>query len=427
MLRCLLLDRDGTLLTGCGSKRYQYGEHEFSFLPFATEVLAEFQRDGVACAVCTNQQGVSLAEFPLMTLETVARFNQRVNESLIARGCSALPFFVCPHSRDDGCKCRKPGSKLLTDALLSFGVHPGEAWFVGDKVSDCYAATAAGVLPVLLDFDYSQCWLPGSVIVRHWRCLLTLWRCGFRRVGGFRQSGCGEPASTVRAEMKQSVECGNDVSRMGGIEPAFVPVPEEVLINVRKFLQRRNKAAIVLDLGFSLFPLAESVLRVGGGYVCVADKGILCQSMLELIVDADIGSWGIAQFMDAEVRFGKSVADVCVCRLSGECCDSVMLDLVKLKVETLIDDGMLYVQYRTISLNGTRNQPGYRPVGSVDWCELQPCRPVLNCLMQCGVRLVYWQKSSVGVSALPDAGDRSEAVSFHLLATRVATVDSAGW
>lgn len=425
MLRCLLLDRDGTLLTGCGSNRYQYGEHEFSFLPFATEVLAEFQRVGVACAVCTNQQGVSLAEFPLMTMESVVRFNQRVNESLGSRGCSALPFFVCPHSRDDGCKCRKPAPGLLTAALLAFDVHPVEAWFVGDKVSDYYAAAAAGVLPVLLDVGDSRDWSPGSVIVPNWNSLRTVWRCGFHRVGVLQHSSFGGSASTVQAERSQSVEGDGDLRRVGKGEPAFVPVPEEVLIRVRKFLHGSKAAAVVLDLGFSLLPLAQSVLQVGGGYVCVADKGILRQSTFQLIVDAGIGSWGIAQFMDGEVGFGKGVADVCVCRLSGECCDSVVLDLLKLKVETLIDDGMLYVQYRTNLHTETRKQLGVEPSESVDWCDLQPCRRVLNCLVQVGLRLVYWQKCSLGLCALPYANAHSESVSFHLLATRVPTSDSA--
>jgi D-glycero-D-manno-heptose 1,7-bisphosphate phosphatase len=57
---------------------------------------------------------------------------------------------ICWHRAEDGCACRKPKPGLLLEALTVNGVSPGDAWMIGDGVTDVQAGRAAGVKTAFL-------------------------------------------------------------------------------------------------------------------------------------------------------------------------------------------------------------------------------------------------------------------------------------
>jgi histidinol-phosphate phosphatase family protein len=109
--------------------------------PNARALLDRLRAAGLPLAVVSNQSGIGRG---YITAEQAEAVNRRVDELL---GPFA-GFFVCPHSPDDACQCRKPKPKLILDAARALGVDPACCVVVGDRESDVEAARAAGAIPL---------------------------------------------------------------------------------------------------------------------------------------------------------------------------------------------------------------------------------------------------------------------------------------
>jgi len=58
--------------------------------------------------------------------------------------------FYCPHSPDEGCRCRKPSPGLFEQIAERFGVDLKGVPVVGDGLRDLQAGAAAGCEPHLV-------------------------------------------------------------------------------------------------------------------------------------------------------------------------------------------------------------------------------------------------------------------------------------
>jgi len=58
--------------------------------------------------------------------------------------------YVCPHTDEDRCECRKPRPSLLNQARREFAFDPATTWMVGDSIRDIEAAAAAGYRQALV-------------------------------------------------------------------------------------------------------------------------------------------------------------------------------------------------------------------------------------------------------------------------------------
>lgn len=138
--RAVLLDRDGTLVADVP---YNGDPARVRPMPTAAAALSRLRAAEMPTAVVTNQSGVGRG---LLTLAQVDAVHARVEALLGPLG----PFFVCPHTPEDGCRCRKPAPGLVLDAAAVLGVPPSACALVGDIGADVEAARAAGARPVLV-------------------------------------------------------------------------------------------------------------------------------------------------------------------------------------------------------------------------------------------------------------------------------------
>ncbi|MBV8490521.1 MAG: HAD family hydrolase [Candidatus Eremiobacteraeota bacterium] len=134
LIRAVLFDRDETLVVDVP---FNGDPERVEAAPNARAALDRLRAAGLKLAVVSNQSGVGRG---LLTMEQVDAVNRRVDELLGPFD----GFFVCPHSPDDACECRKPKPKLIRDAALALNVDPGECIVVGDRDSDIAAAHNAG-------------------------------------------------------------------------------------------------------------------------------------------------------------------------------------------------------------------------------------------------------------------------------------------
>jgi histidinol-phosphate phosphatase family protein len=136
----VLLDRDGTLIVNVP---YNGDPSRVEPVPGARGALDRLRAAGLPLGVVSNQSGVARG---LIAPDDVARVNRRVEELLGPLG----PWAVCPHGRDDGCRCRKPAPGLILDAASRLGIAPERCAVIGDIGADVEAARAAGARAVLV-------------------------------------------------------------------------------------------------------------------------------------------------------------------------------------------------------------------------------------------------------------------------------------
>ena len=142
----VFLDRDGVI----NRRRPDHVKawEEFEVLPGSVEAIARLSASGRRVVVLTNQSVIGQG---LVSLETVEAIHRRFAAEVEAAGGRLDAFLVCPHTRDDGCDCRKPRPGLFWRAGEELGVEVGAAVMVGDQPSDMAAADAAGCDAILVD------------------------------------------------------------------------------------------------------------------------------------------------------------------------------------------------------------------------------------------------------------------------------------
>jgi D-glycero-D-manno-heptose 1,7-bisphosphate phosphatase len=149
-IRIVVLDRDETLIRMPPGRRYVYGSDDVVFVDGAPQLVARLNQAGIRVVVATNQQGVSLKEHPEITLQSVRRYHERIDETLRHWGGHIDRYYVCPHARTAECFCRKPRPGMIFRALRDFELGPHDAAAIGDQVRDVAAAHAAGIRRLLL-------------------------------------------------------------------------------------------------------------------------------------------------------------------------------------------------------------------------------------------------------------------------------------
>lgn len=145
MNQVLLLDRDGVLC----ADRSDFVKHvdELEVLPGVPEALGRMTAAGIRLAVISNQ---SLIGRGIVSRATVDGINQTLAERLGSHGAKIEEFFICPHSPDEGCACRKPKPGLIYAARDKLQFEPSETWMIGDDLRDLQAAQAAGCRSALV-------------------------------------------------------------------------------------------------------------------------------------------------------------------------------------------------------------------------------------------------------------------------------------
>lgn len=128
-MKAVFLDRDGTINVDNGNF---HDPNKLIFVENAKEGLIELSKNHILIVI-SNQAGIG---YRLHTSQDTDNVNKRISEELFNIGVEIKKFYYCPHTREDDCKCRKPGSKLFLEAAKEFDIDLNKSWFIGDKTSD---------------------------------------------------------------------------------------------------------------------------------------------------------------------------------------------------------------------------------------------------------------------------------------------------
>jgi len=136
----IFLDRDGVLIEN--REDYHRSLQEVSVFPQALEALAKANQSPYAFVIVTNQSAIGRG---LITPARADAINLRVVAEIEEAGGRIDGVFMCPHTPEDNCECRKPKPGLILQAARSLFLNVERSILVGDALSDIEAARLAGI------------------------------------------------------------------------------------------------------------------------------------------------------------------------------------------------------------------------------------------------------------------------------------------
>lgn len=141
--KAVFLDRDGTLIEDVG---YLKNLDEINFYADVYAALLLLQK-AYKLFIVTNQAGVAKG---VISFEDVSNVNKAIEDRFRNEGIEITETFVCPHSKDDNCNCRKPKPYFLKEAALKYNIDLSKSYMIGDHPSDVYCAENAGATGIYL-------------------------------------------------------------------------------------------------------------------------------------------------------------------------------------------------------------------------------------------------------------------------------------
>jgi rfaE bifunctional protein nucleotidyltransferase chain/domain len=140
----IFLDRDGTINEHI---EYLSEPEKFKEIPGSFAAMRKFQELGYRIIIITNQPGIGLGYF---TREDLYAVNREMMIRASKHGVSIDKIYYCPHSKADGCQCRKPGTYFIKRAESELAVDLSRSVVVGDMTSDIKLGRDAGCRTALV-------------------------------------------------------------------------------------------------------------------------------------------------------------------------------------------------------------------------------------------------------------------------------------
>lgn len=146
--KAIFLDRDG-VINEVLTKRVKFVNKpsQFFLLPGVGEAIKMFNDYGYLVFVVTNQGGIGLG---YMKEEQLEKVHDKMKHDLKQFGATIHDIAYCPHQPKEGCACRKPNAKMITDLAKAYEVNLAESYMIGDRDVDILAGKKAGTKTVLV-------------------------------------------------------------------------------------------------------------------------------------------------------------------------------------------------------------------------------------------------------------------------------------
>jgi histidinol-phosphate phosphatase family protein len=167
------VDRDGTLIYDSKEHLFLGSDNDWKrkvqILPYVVEGLRLLKTiPNVAIFMITNQPGVAILDFSLLTLERAHEVCKYVVEQINSMGGHIDDYFLCPHVGEQyvaerphlhfdkrfivDCTCTKPHLGMVFDALEADNVTRENAYVyvIGDRSTDVETALNIGGVGILV-------------------------------------------------------------------------------------------------------------------------------------------------------------------------------------------------------------------------------------------------------------------------------------
>ena len=140
----VFLDRDGTIIEDA---HYLASPDDVRLIDGAAEAIARVNAATIPVIVVTNQSGIGRGMFAHGDHDLVST---HLDELLAAYGARIDATYICPHTPEDACECRKPGTLLFRQAAAEHGIDLTRALYIGDRMRDVTPGLILGGNGVLI-------------------------------------------------------------------------------------------------------------------------------------------------------------------------------------------------------------------------------------------------------------------------------------
>lgn len=147
--KCVFLDRDGVIAIPEFRDGRSYAvrrREDFQIYKDAPESLNRLKQAGFFLVVITNQPDVGKGIVDKSEVEAMHQY-------LLER-TPIDDIYVCYHTRDDDCICRKPSPIMLLQAIAKHSLDPAYSHMIGDRDCDIIAGQEARVGTCFIDRGY---------------------------------------------------------------------------------------------------------------------------------------------------------------------------------------------------------------------------------------------------------------------------------
>ena len=140
MQPAIFIDRDGVIIENCDA--YVRSWEDVTVLPGALEALSLAAACRWKLVIITNQAGIGKG---LISLSSANEINRRLLEMIHNQAGRIDAVYLCPHTPDDYCSCRKPKPGLILQAARDLSIDLSQSVFIGDALTDIQAGQHAGL------------------------------------------------------------------------------------------------------------------------------------------------------------------------------------------------------------------------------------------------------------------------------------------
>lgn len=161
--KAIFLDRDWTLNYDYS---YVYKLEDLKILDWVKEGLENLRSLWYLLILITNQSWIWRWYY---SIDDCNKFNNELQKQLWIKFDW---IYICSHSPDDKCECRKPNTKLVEDAINDFNLNIEDCFFVWDKDSDIQTWINAWCKTVLVKNDIYENKIVADIEINS---LIELW------------------------------------------------------------------------------------------------------------------------------------------------------------------------------------------------------------------------------------------------------------
>jgi D-glycero-D-manno-heptose 1,7-bisphosphate phosphatase len=139
MHKAIFMDRDGVIIEN--RPNYVLSWSDVEFLPHSIDAL-RIINPNIKIVIITNHSAVGRG---LITLQAAKALNQRIVKEIRNHGGRVDGSYMCPHSPQQACQCRKPLPGLILRAARELNIDLANSLMIGDAFTDILAGKNAGI------------------------------------------------------------------------------------------------------------------------------------------------------------------------------------------------------------------------------------------------------------------------------------------
>lgn len=148
--KVVFMDRDGVINVRRhdpedDTKNYVLTWDDFEWIPGSIEAIGKLLKDDYMVIVVSNQAGINKGVADYVEVDQIFADMCRVITRSIDRPHAPIWYSFCPHTKDQGCECRKPKPGMITEKLVNLDLRSYMSWMIGDANSDIKAGWNGGI------------------------------------------------------------------------------------------------------------------------------------------------------------------------------------------------------------------------------------------------------------------------------------------